>query len=144
MIEIRQAHPSHLGYIVVGQEQSDEYRALWKPGYAEQLVRGHAYTAWASYECVGAAGISVSPEWPERGEAWTIFGSKARYYILPIVRAMRRVLDECQLRRVDMLVGDGNVYGHKLAKLCGFEYEAKLEKYHPTGVDATMYKRIKR
>ena len=144
MIEIRPAHPGHLKYIVVGPEQSEEFTALWRPGYAEQLCQGVAFTGWASGECVGAAGILSNSDWPGRGEAWTIFGAKARLHILPIVRAMRSVLAASTIQRVDMLVGDGNVYGHKLAKLCGFEYEAKLEKYHPTGADATMYKRIKR
>lgn len=144
MIEFVPAKAQHFQYIIPTQEQSAEYRALWKPGYVDGLLSGVAFTAWQSGRALGAAGVLQNPDWPGRGEAWAMFAPGAGRALLPVVRFMRTVLHRLPLTRIDMLVADGNGNGHALASLCGFDYEAKLEKYHPTGVDAHMYKRIKR
>ncbi len=143
MIAFEVCKPQHFEYLIPCKEQSAEYRALWKPGHLDTLLQGVALSAWASGTCLGAAGVLMPPEWPNRGEAWTLLTPAASAYILPIVRRMRFVLSQITVTRVDMLVADGNGNGHALAKLCGFQYEAKLEKYHSTGVDAHMYKRIR-
>jgi hypothetical protein len=143
MIEITPAQAQHFQYIVPTQEQSAEYAALWKPGYIEGLLSGTAFTAWARGRCLGASGVFQPPEWVGRGEAWALFAPGAGEHLLPIVRFMRVILYRLPLTRIDMLVAEGNGNGHVLAKLCGFEYEARLEKYHPSGVDAHMYKRIR-
>lgn len=143
MIEIVPAQLQHFSYIVPTKEQSAEYAALWKPGYAEGLLSSVAFTAWASGTCLGASGVYQPPEWVGRGEAWAIFAPGAGKYLLPIVRFMRFTVNRLPLARIDMLVAEGNGNGHMLAQLCGFQYEARLEKYHPSGLDAHMYKRIR-
>ena len=144
MIEFTPAQREHFQYLQVVTEQSAEFAALWKPGYMDWLLRGVAYTGWHSGVCLGASGISTLPDWQNRGECWFITGREAHRHILAIVRFMRFVLSTVNIKRLDMLVTDGNETGHKLAQLCGFEYEARLEAYHPLGCDAHMYKKVKR
>ncbi len=143
MITFEVCRPQHFQYIIPLSEQSLEFRALWKPGNFEALLQGVALSAWASGTCLGAAGVLLPPEWGDRGEAWTILTKDAAPFILPIVRKIRFVLSQLPTTRIDMLVADGNGNGHALARLCGFKYETVLEKYHPSGVDAHMYKRIR-
>ena len=141
MISFAPCHYNHFDYIKPLAVQSDEYRALWGPGYREGLLSGIALSAWASGVCVGAAGV-FEPH-AGRGEAWALLGEGAGSYLLTIVRRMRFVLQTHPARRIDMLVTDGNGNGHVLAELCGFVYETKLEAYHPSGRDAFMYKRMR-
>ena len=143
MIHFEPCKVQHFDYIIPLSVQSDEYRRLWTAGYLDALLAGLALSAWASGTCLGAAGVISPPAWGSRGEAWSMLTGVAAPHLLPIVRKIRHVVSQLPYERIDMLVADGNENGHSLARLCGFAYEARLEKYHPSGRDAHMYKRIR-
>lgn len=143
MIEFVPFHPRHLTYIKPHTVQTDEMAWLLAPDAVETLVSGPALSVWQSGVCLGAAG--VVPAWKGRAEAWSIFADCVSYRVLRAsIRTMNNVLDVQNFKRIDMLVRQGNLHGHVIAKLTGFEFECKLEAYHLSGDDMFMYKRIKR
>lgn len=133
----------HLKYIKPHAVQSEEWALLLAGDASEVLATGPALSMWQSGVCLGAAGLVV--HWPGRAEAWAMFADKIGFRpMLEAVRCMRRVIDTSGFRRVDMTVRNGNIHGHVLASAVGFDFEAKLEAYHPSGDDVFLYKKVKR
>lgn len=139
-LEFRPLQPDHLRYIRPQAVQTGELARVLSPENVEAMLSGPALSAWAGGLCVAAAGINRP--WEGRGEAWAFLGKEACIHILPLVRKMRFVLMHEKLRRIDMSVRGSNKCGKKLAQLCGFELEAVLEAFDPSGDDIWLYKRI--
>lgn len=134
-------HPEHLAVLTPHESQQNEYRNLIGSNGIELAARSVALTAWNGARCIGAGG--VFPVWAGRAEAWGIFSNQAGECMLPAVRKIRYVLHTYPTRRLEMVVKDSNIQGHKLAKLLGFgEPEARLRAYHPDGADMFMYARV--
>jgi len=131
----------HIQYITPHSVQTEEYKWLLTPGVGSLLLTGVAVSGWADGRCVGAAGIV--PVHQGRGEAWMILSEYARDHVHAIVKQTRKVLDESEFKRVDCTT-QVNVIGNKIAKVLGFELEARLEAYGVNSEDMHLWKRVKR
>lgn len=121
MIEVRHLEPGDLARIEWQQGQEPE-RTLFNPTVADA---GPAFTIWQGDRVLLTAGlIELAPHY---ASAWALFAPGLGGDYPAIARAIRRVLDACQYKRVDAVVRNDWGRAHALARLLGF----KLEGVHP-------------
>lgn len=109
---------------------------------ADELLCGDAWTGIADDgSIVGCAGLVEV--WEGRAYAWAVLSSGAGKHMRQVVSAIRRKLDESPIRRIEMAVDCRFGEGCRLARLLGFELEAKCRAYLFKGRDAFLYARVK-
>lgn len=143
VIELVPFRFAHLEYIKPNAVQTDEWAALLQGDAEHILSTGPAMSLFQSGVCLGAAGLVC--HWKGRAEAWALFADSVG--VVPMrhaLRCMRSVIQSSGFRRIDMVVRKGNIHGHVLARSLGFEMEAELQAYLPTGDNAYIYARVKR
>ena len=110
----------------------------------EREQSGRCFTGRVDGEIIGCAGIDIL--WEGVGEAWFVASPKVnenkRDSYACILKGLKRLIKENNLRRVQ---GYGRVNfpeSHILFKHLGFEVEGKMRKYTHDGVDCIMYGRV--
>ena len=94
----------------------------WARGGA--LVAGVAYADWNGPNVVCHIASDGSKRWATRQYLWTIFDYP---------------FNQLQVKRITVIVGDGNADSRNLAEHFGFTLEAELAGAHPTG-DLRIYR----
>jgi hypothetical protein len=125
------------------QDAQREFYDKFTPEYGYALAQaGGGYTALVDGHPVCCAGLIE--QWHGRALAWALVGDDSGRYFPRIVKAMRRMLDLADYRRIEAQVDCKFIQGIRLARLLGFELESKMEAFTPDGRDSFMYVRIKR
>lgn len=142
MIVFEPLRPEHLKYAVPVDVQADEWGTLMTPEGQELLRQSFGLSAWHEGRCLGASGLFHL--WPGRAEAWALLTIHAKPFMRPIIKLMRRVLNEHDTRRIEMHVLYDNPAGHHIARLLGFTVETpRAVAYDRHGRDITVYTRIR-
>lgn len=78
-----------------------------------------------------------------RALAWSWMGDDLRRSLLSIHNAVRLFLDTCEFHRVEMHVDPANPAAIRWARLLGFEFEARLERFYPDGRPMLQFSRLR-
>jgi hypothetical protein len=109
---------------------------------AEDLQCGDAWTGMADDgTVVGCAGLVEI--WEGRAYAWAVLSAGAGRHMRAIVKAAKAKLDASPIRRIEIAVDCRFGPGCHLARLLGFQLEAKCRAYLFKGRDAFLYARVK-
>jgi hypothetical protein len=92
---------------------------------------------------IGCAGILLIE--PHRAMAWSYISTRARREIFIWVhKQVKKFLDNCYLKRIEMVVDCEFPQGHRWAKMLGFNLEAKrMVGYRLDGGDCALYARVR-
>lgn len=91
------------------------------------------------YACAGTVEYT-----PWRCAVWAIIDNHAHERFLPLVRAMRRMLDEVPYKRIESTVVLDFEKGHRLNQALGFKLEAReMKNYGECGTSHSLYSRVK-
>ena len=105
------------------------------------LEEHNSYTGFYEGNPIGAAGIIH--QWPGRSLAWAFIGDAGPSVFIQIHHAVKRFLDGCYVKRLEMTVDCEFPEGHRWAKLLGFKMECeRMRQYTPDGRDNALYVRI--
>jgi hypothetical protein len=101
-----------------------------------------SYTAFVDGKPIGAAGVIHM--WAGRAMAWAFISKVAPHIFLKGHRVVKRFLDGCHVRRIEMTVDCDFPEAHRWAKMLGFEMECERMKfYSPDGRDCALYVRLR-
>jgi RimJ/RimL family protein N-acetyltransferase len=142
MIDIDPFQPADLGTLTVRAEQVPELLSADAEAVAAAGELGPAFTVRQDGRTVACAGLIVrhagyASGWALFAEGIGIAGWAA------LLGAMRRVLDACSYRRVDISVRTEFAAAHRFAERLGFEAEAVQRCIGADGSDFTIYSRIR-
>jgi|TARA_R110000765_G_scaffold76518_1_gene149948 hypothetical protein len=105
------------------------------------LEQSPGYTAFSDGKPIGAAG--VLPLWMGRAMAWAFIAKSTPQDFLKGHRVVKKFLDGCHIRRIEMTVDCDFPAAHRWAKMLGFEMECeRMKHYSPDGRDCALYARI--
>lgn len=80
--------------------------------------------------------------WPTRGHLWSFPGADLKKTDwVPIVRYLRKRIEERNYLRLEAVVVSGYEAGYRLLWALGFEHEYVMNKYYPDGSDAILFVR---
>lgn len=102
-----------------------------------------SWTGLIDGEVIGCSG--VLPIWQGRGMAWAYLSDKVSgKNFMTVHRAVKKFLDGCHLKRIEMSVDCRFDAAHRWAKALGFKMEAgRMEAYTPSGMDCSLYARVR-
>jgi hypothetical protein len=105
---------------------------------------GPAYTALGEDGAVLAA-AGLLPQWPGRACAWAMIAHNAGPHFLRITREVRRVLEACDFRRIEITVDARFAAAVRWAEMLGFRRETPepMAAYCPNGNPAYLYALVK-
>lgn len=132
----------HFDRLVVQEAQA--YLSRWLPSKAnaKALEQTEAYTGLAGGRVVACAGIL--PCWEGRAVTWAYLDENAGEHMLALHRAVKRFLDNCDIKRIEATVDCEFPEGHRWARMLGFELECKrMRAYRADGGDSALYVRIR-
>jgi hypothetical protein len=135
--------PEHLTAMVLQPDQA--YLRAWiTPEVAAAVAAHEAFSALdEDGDVIGSAGVINL--WEGRGMAWAYLSVNARNHMLPITKAVRRFLEVCPLRRVEMTVDAEFPQGHRWANMLGFKLECgRMQAYRPDGGACSLYARVRK
>jgi len=141
MIQVTKFHPAYCWPLL----QHDPFGSFAQEEAIERMADSpYAIAILGDDKVVACAG--VVEHWPGRGEAWSMWHPEATFCErVAGIRAIKRNLDACPLRRVESTVQIDNEAGHRLSLLLGFEEECRLMRHYlPNGMCATLYVRLKK
>tara|TARA_R110000803_G_scaffold58798_5_gene117050 strand:+ start:182 stop:601 length:420 start_codon:yes stop_codon:yes gene_type:complete len=105
------------------------------------LEQHPSHTAMRGSEVLGCAG--VIEQWEGRGTAWALIGETGPKDFITIHRAVKRFLDVCYFKRIELTVDCDFPAGHRWAKMLGFDMECeRMVAYGPKEKDASLYSRV--
>ena len=108
---------------------------------AVSLETQDSYTATLDGHPVGAGGII--PQWAGRSIAWAFIAEVGPKNFLYIHRAVKRFIDSCYVKRLEITVDCEFEAGHRWAGMLGFTKELdRMVAYRPDGGDCALYARI--
>lgn len=141
MITFRPIEPSDaLAFMQHGGPQS--FADIITPEYSDRLSR-MPVTLAAIRDGIPIALMGLQELWPGRALAWSFIGQNIGADMLAITRECRKVLDNCDYRRVELHVESWHGAGERWATMLGFKFESSLASFFPDGGDGTMWVRIK-
>lgn len=133
--------PEHLVSMVLQPSQQYLQRYI-TPEVAESVAHHQAFSGLVGDEVVGCAG--VIKVWEGRGIAWAYLSHRSGPHMVAITRAVKRFLDVCGLRRVEMAVDLEFEDGHRWANMLGFRLEAgRMAAYRSDGGTCSLYARVR-
>jgi hypothetical protein len=155
VIAIVPYEPWHGAAIAVQAAQAPELRSAGPPGSAASL--GPAFSALErvspdsptpnpSPEGEGlervlcCAGLIVNN--PRYATAWALFSADKGAGMVAVTRAVRRVIEQADFPRIDMMVRSGFERAADFASLLGFTREAVLAKVGADGSDYEVWVRF--
>lgn len=103
---------------------------------------GLAWTGEHEGVILGIAGLL--PQWENRALAWTLISDEAGPHFRCIHKAVKRMLDVSEFRRIEATVDVGFDAGQRWMNLLGFEHEGLMRAYRPDGADMHLYARVRR
>lgn len=111
---------------------------------AEALANGPAYTALGEDGAVLAA-AGLLPQWPGRACAWAMIAHNAGPHFVRITREVRRALEACEFRRIEITVDAHFAAAVRWAEVLGFRRETPepMAAYCPNGSPAYLYALVK-
>jgi RimJ/RimL family protein N-acetyltransferase len=113
-------------------------------GLISQYCGEFAFTAIAYNDPIACAGVSIGP-W-NVGNAWALLSSKFYRHKLSIYRAMKYGLETCiadhKLQRVQAFIDPFHQEAVDFIECFGFEYEGRMRKSGPNGMDYLVYARV--
>jgi hypothetical protein len=106
------------------------------------LEQSPGYTAFVDGEPIGAAGVLWI--WSGRAMAWAFIAKTTPQNFLKGRRAVKKFLDGCFIKRLEMTVDCEFPNAHRWAKMLGFEMECeRMKSYSPDGRDSALYVRLR-
>lgn len=140
-IEVLRAE--HLDRIGLQAAQAHFGGEFIKPGYADMLRQGPAFTALHGDQVLACAGTVEI--WPGRAMAWALLSELAGRHLLALHRAVAGFLMQAPYRRIEATVDDGFEPGHRWLRLLGFTCEtpAGMPGFTPQGRGAFLYARVR-
>lgn len=140
-VSVRPFVPEDIERLSLQPSQSYLREFILHPNYGKALAQGDAWTAEREDgTIVGCAGIVMVGL---HGNAWAMLAHDAGDNFFRIHRAVKRGLEACTARRVEMHVDVDFTEGHRWARLLGFEREGHLRCWLPDGRDVILYARVK-
>jgi hypothetical protein len=101
-----------------------------------------SYTAMIDGTPVGAAGVLHM--WAGRSMAWAFISKTNPHSFLRSHRTVKKFLDGCYTKRIEMTVDCDFPEAHRWAKMLGFTMECeRMKHYSPDGRDCALYARIR-
>ena len=142
-MQIVQYQAEHLFRIDLQQSQKHLENHISKE-LAKGLEREYAsFTGLDGDKVIACAGIIKL--WEGRCMVWSYLADDAGKYMPAIHKATKRMLDVVEFSRIEAVVDEGFVEGHRWIKMLGFELETQepMRKYMPNGNGAYLYARVK-
>lgn len=135
--------PEHLQSLLLQPGQASVQGEIRSPAMARTIAdTAEAYTALADDgQVIAVAG--AFPQWEGRVKGWALLSHDAGRYMLRLTRAIRRWLDACPARRVEIDVDARWDCAVLWAHLLGFKHEGTMRAYAPDGSDAHLFARIR-
>lgn len=143
---ITKYQPEHARAIIESnlRVQEDWVREADIAALISQYCGGFAFTALVDDEPVACAGVSIGP-W-NVGDAWALLSSKFYRHKISVYRAMKYGLETCiadfKLQRVQAYVDPFHQEAVEFIECFGFEYEGRMRKSGPNGMDYLVYARV--
>lgn len=140
-MRIERFRAAHLALLDVQQAQRDLRAQLGDPAYGDALAATQwAFTALEGEKVLGCGG--VHRVWEGRGVAWALVSTHAGPHFRAIHRAVAGFFEQCDLRRIEMVVDANFPAGHRWAKMLGMTAEGVMRGYSPAGDDYVLYARV--
>ena len=141
MFEVLPFKAEHLAVIKLQHMQA--YLSNWVTlDHGRGLEQFPSYTAFADGVAIGAAGVLNM--WQGRGVAWAFIAQTTPHNFLKGHRVVKRFLDGCYTKRIEMTVDCDFPEAHRWAKMLGFTMECeRMKHYSPDGRDCALYARIR-
>lgn len=143
MVEVVAFKAEHVIYLERQQhEGTKEEDCIRMSQYKLVEELGRAKTIVVNGKIIACAGVIPYNSW--RGAVWAIIDRNANRNFIPLVRTLRRLLDEAPETRIESTVVASFEKGHKLNRILGFTLEAPLmKKYGELGTTYSLYSRVK-
>lgn len=110
--------------------------------YVEFVCNCGAFAAVRDGEVIAIGGILKIWEW--RAQMWSLLSPSASRHMLALTRIGRRMLDVCNVPRIEASTGVGNKAEGRWLEMLGFELETPVMRKFGYGMrDEAMYVRIK-
>jgi hypothetical protein len=85
--------------------------------------------------------------WENRGQVWCIFNEQSKHSFVPVLRGIKKFIDNLPFRRIELSVDCDGPYtevGVRRAKVLGFDVEClRAKKYLPAGTDCVLMAKVK-
>lgn len=122
-------------------QPSNAYLKDWvAAGHAENLEKLDSFSAVYKGEIILCGGLVE--QWPGRAQAWTVFDESCARNFLVAFRTIKRFLDGCTIRRLEIAITDNEKY-HRRARMLGFSLEApRMEAFLSDGTACALYARV--
>lgn len=129
--------------LLVQPAQSAMRPILLSGGYPEALEPLESYTARVDGRVVACGGFC--PLWEGNVRAWAVIaGDIGGAGMVALTRVVRRGMDACTARRIEVEVDSQFPQAHRWVKMLGgFEWEGRMRKYSPDGRDCDRYARVR-
>lgn len=111
------------------------------PEYARAIeATGNAWSLIDGGRLIGCGGIAK--EHDACGTAWTLLTPMSGPCMTRIHRFAMKTLSRCPLRRVQAHVSPDFAQALHWIEMLGFQFEGRLRKYTPRGLDMLLYARV--
>jgi hypothetical protein len=142
MFEIVSYRPEHLAAIRLQQAQAMMADVLGDEATAVAIAGPWTFTGVLDGVPVAVAGLSE--KWKGVGTTWALFSPGLPMSAwLAILRKSRGVLASCGMHRIEAVVREDHVQGHRWALALGFAPSALMRKWGPDGMDYRMYEAVR-
>ena len=141
MIELVQFEPFHVERMELQprQKRAVSYSTRQYLGYLKEM--GPCVTAIDGENVLGCGGVI---EWHMgTGTLWLYVCADIKRHAVRLHRAVARLLETVQLRRIEATTEVDWVESCRWLQLLGFEYEGLMRKYGPFGEDHARFARIR-
>lgn len=112
-------------------------------GYPEALEPRESFTGRINGRVVACAGLFHL--WDGNVRGWALIaGDIGPSGMIALHRAVKRAVDGCAARRIEVEVDTQFQQAHRWVKMLGgFEWEGTMRKYSPDGRDTDRYARVR-
>lgn len=117
---------------------------ICKPGYADALAGGPAFTAFAGGQIIGCGGCVEI--WDNRAQVWALVDQSAGRHMVGVHKAVAGFLLAAPWKRIEAAVDVGFEAGRRWIELLGFTNEtpaAPMRAYRPDGGNCWLYAKVK-
>jgi hypothetical protein len=132
LIEV--ATVEHFSRMQLQPMQREYQRILADAGYVRALVDAGCIACVSSERVLGLGG---------RAHAWAMLANNIGISFVALHRAARRLLDASPYRRIEMVTGCDFSAAQRWARQLGFEPEAQLRAWFPSGAPAVLWSRVR-
>ena len=142
-MRVEEFRAAHLQLMMIQERQKTLSRYMTNDMTYAVEQSGWGYTAIGAREQILAC-AGIVPQWHGRGLAWAYLSDPMeRHEFLFVHRAVKRFLDTCFIKRIEMAVDCDFEEGHRWARLLGFKVECeRMEAYRPDGGACALYSRV--